>query len=206
MSHQFIYLPFLNGAYSTAPGIKLTANEKSEKDRLIFQIDDNYTQYIENKKQCRNEDINKYYLTHQPVENTIRRVNEYMLHTFVSEHPEVFTLETSRVLLNQITGERIALEQNGLDCKNSCYQSLFDALCTQVQEDVAIVQLVKDEDYLTAIHLSSPNHWSPADKIGRPFDEIHRPVAGMEQTNLHYRKILDTIVQKADLLPALPGG
>jgi hypothetical protein len=76
------------------------------------------------------------------------------------------------------------------------YISLFDALCSQVQEDVAICQLEGERDWLAAIHLSSPNHWDPAQKIGRPFSSVHAVVPGMERLNQQYFKMLVTAVQK----------
>jgi dimethylamine monooxygenase subunit A len=73
---------------------------------------------------------------------------------------------------------------------------LFDALCCQVQEDVAVVQMREGEhrDFLTAIHLCSPNHWSPAEKIGNAFHKIHEPVPNMERVTQHYSKMLSNIV------------
>ena len=43
------YLPFLNGIYSTAPGLIPVAKQEVEEDKLIFQIDDLYNDYLKNK-------------------------------------------------------------------------------------------------------------------------------------------------------------
>jgi hypothetical protein len=76
------------------------------------------------------------------------------------------------------------------------YVSLFDALCCQVQEDIAVCQLNRNEDWLAAIHLCAPNHWAPQDKIGKPFNKVHAPVADMEKINASYRKMFDSLVHK----------
>ncbi|MEP4533871.1 MAG: DUF3445 domain-containing protein [Cyclobacteriaceae bacterium] len=193
MSDGTKYLPFLSGEYSTAPGIKLSAREKSERDRLVFQIDENYAEYIKNKEQCRSENIRKYHLTAHLKDETIAVANKFISKQLALEHPNHFTLDGD-VLTNNLKKEtlRIAHEPTG----HTNYLSLFDALCCQVQEDLAVFQLTDESEYLAAIHLCSPNHWSPADKIGQPFDAIHKPVAGMEKTLERYRAMLQSIVKQ----------
>jgi len=79
---------------------------------------------------------------------------------------------------------------------DNTYPSLFDALCSQVEEDMAVCQIQGEQDWLAAIHLSAPNHWAPADKIGRPFGTVHGEVPGMEKLNQQYFKMLLTVIQK----------
>ncbi|MEO9475116.1 MAG: DUF3445 domain-containing protein [Cyclobacteriaceae bacterium] len=190
MSDGKKYLPFLSGEYSTAPGIKLSAREKSEYDRLVFQIDENYSAYIKNKEDCRKEDISKYHLTSHLKGETIAAVNKYIINELSQEHPDHFTFDGS-LLINNLKKETLKVSS-----KHTNYLSLFDALCCQVQEDLAVFQLTDESEYLAAIHLCSPNHWSPADKIGQPFDAIHKPVAGMEKTLERYRAMLQSIVKQ----------
>lgn len=189
------YLPFIGGVYSTAPGLKLTAKEPLPQDRFIFQVDDRYQTYLQNKQACRREDIHKYYLEFEPLMATMRTVNEYIVAKLVEEYPDHF-IRSGTALLNKLTNREIQVGEDWLATDNTDYLSLFDALCNQVQEDVAVFQLTRHADYLAAIHLCAPNHWSPGEKIGKPFDQIHEPVAGMDQTMRHYRKILESIVYK----------
>lgn len=196
MSKKFRYLPFLNGTYSTAPSLKPTNKHASKEDRLVFQVDETYMDYHHNKIQCRQEDIHKYSLESDLKESTIRRINRYLIKQLQNEHPRIFTTPDKYQLFNHTTNESIIFEKDGINVKSNVYSSAFDALCSQVQEDLAIVQLEDERDYLTAIHLCSPNHWSPSEKIGKAFDAIHEPVADMEDTNLHYRKIIETLVHK----------
>ena len=189
------YLPFMSGVYSTAPGLKLTSKEPLPQDRFIFQIDDSYQTYLQNKQDCRREDIHKYYLESEPLAATMQTVNKYIVANLVEEYPDHF-IQSDTALLNKLTNQTIPISEDWLATHNTDYLSLFDALCNQIQEDVAVFQLTRHADYLAAIHLCAPNHWSPAEKIGKPFDQIHEPVAGMDQTLQHYRKILESIVYK----------
>ncbi|MEJ0031083.1 MAG: heme-dependent oxidative N-demethylase subunit alpha family protein [Bacteroidota bacterium] len=75
-------------------------------------------------------------------------------------------------------------------------QTDFDSLCSSLQEDVAVVQLDGEKDWLAAIHLCSPNHWDPRTKIGRPFDEIHTPVPEIGRTVKNYQVMLKMIIDK----------
>lgn len=72
----------------------------------------------------------------------------------------------------------------------------FDTLCSQFQEDIAVIQLDREKDWLAAIHLCSPNHWDPRTKIGKPFDAIHTPVPEIERTVKNYMVMLKMIVDK----------
>jgi hypothetical protein len=150
------FLPFMTGVYTTAPGLMPQAKEGNN----IFDADENYNAYIENKRRCREEDITKYYCTHDFKEQTRDAVINFL-----------------QSQINQATGD-------------------FDVLCRQVQEDVAVVQLEGDKDWLAAIHLCSPNHWDPRTKIGRPFNEIHMPVPHIERTVKNYQVMLKMIIDK----------
>ena len=192
------YLPFTTGAYTTAAGLTAMSKALSDYDQRVFQIDENYDAYYENKISCRQEDIHKYYLEHQLSERTIRHVNRYIVDQLVREYPEQFTYDAAnQSLSNTKTAQSIKWNDDGVLTAEGMWVSLFDALCSQVQEDVAIFQLDAGgaHDFLTAIHLCSPNHWSPAEKIGKRFDRIHEPVPHMEKVLTHYLKLLTSIIQ-----------
>lgn len=190
------YLPFLTGTYTTAPG--LTPMAKADgRDKLFFQIDDTYEHYIENKRECRRENIRKYFCEHKLNSNTIKAVNQFIANQLVLEYPQQFIFQSAEEkieLTNTRTNEILKWTPDWQAVENKNYLSLLDALCSQAQEDLAIFQLQDTEDYLSAIHLCSPNHWAPSDKIGKPFSAIHAPVPAMERTLLHYQKMLSAIV------------
>ncbi len=188
------YLPFLSGIYTTAPGL-VSITRAEGYDALVFQIDESYSLYLENKKACREEDIHKYYCEERMQPETMSSVNEYLVKQLAQEHPQQFEVNyTERQFTNATTGEVFCWNEDWLSIRGNCYESLFDALCSQVQEDIAVVQLTNDEDWIAAIHLCSPNHWAPGEKIGRPFSAAHAPVPGMEKTLQHYRKMLESVI------------
>jgi dimethylamine monooxygenase subunit A len=193
------YLPFLDGKYSTAPALTAMAKTESAKDQFVFQLDDQYQDYVENKHACRREDISKYYVEKELRKETLATINQTIVRQLVAEYPDIFILETSQnayFLHNTRTGGGLQWNEDWIDIVHPAYTSLFDALCSQVQEDVAICQLDGERDWLAAIHLSAPNHWAPAEKIGRPFSAVHAIVPGMEKLNQQYFKMLVTAVQK----------
>lgn len=178
----------MSGVYTTAPG--LTPLSRSADTPKALDIDENYISYLKNKEECRAEDITKYHCIHEFGEPTRRVVIQSLAERMSSEYPDVFGLRDG--LTNKKTGETISL--NGpVDSK---YLSVFDAICSQLQEDVAVVQMNGDKDWLTAIHLCSPNHWDPRTKIGKPFNDIHAPVPGIERTVRNYQVMLKMIIDK----------
>jgi hypothetical protein len=189
------YLPFLDGNYSTAPGLNAMA-KASPADQFVFQLDDQYAMFIDNIRRCRAEDIHKYYWQKDLSPETAVGVNRLMVDRLVAEYPADFVLVGECALENRRTGERLEWARDWLTMAGGEYISLFDALCSQVQEDVAICQLEEERDWLAAIHLSAPNHWDPAEKVGRPFSSVHAVVPGMEKLNQNYFKMLVTAVQK----------
>ena len=179
------YLPFLDGKCST--------------DQTIFQLDYQYHTYLNNKFECRKEAIDKYYLEKDLYPSTLIEANKLLAGQLVKEYPADFVLTEQKghyVFHNKITGGTLEWKNDWIAIEHRSYTSLFDALSSQVQEDIAICQLENERDWLAAIHLSAPNHWSPAEKIGRPFDAIHSSVPGMEKLNQQYLRKLATLVQK----------
>jgi hypothetical protein len=189
------YLPFLDGKYSTAPGLNVLAKADG-KDQLIFQLDDDYDLFIDNKLRCREEDIHKYFIEKELYSATAATVNRFIIARLTLEHPAIFERTGEYTLSNRKTGHTLRWEEDGQTLVSGGYINLLDALSSQVQEDIAICQLEGERDWLAAIHLSAPNHWDPAEKVGRPFSFVHGVVPGMEKLNQQYFKMLVTAVQK----------
>ena len=192
------YLPFLDGKYSTAPALNAMAKANAQ-DQYVFQLDDEYDIYIGNKHGCRNEDIRKYFIEAEGQAGTAAAINRLIVQQLTREHPVVFSLsddDGGYTLHNNRTSQTLHWQSDWINIEPGDYLSLFDALCSQVQEDIAICQLDGDRDWLAAIHLSAPNHWAPAEKIGKPFSAVHAIVPGMEKLNQQYFKMLTTAVQK----------
>ena len=190
------YLPFLDGKYSTAPALNAMAKAGDSRDQFVFQFDQQYDHYLDNKLSCRKEDIHKYYVEAELYPGTMAAINRQIVQLLTTEYPADFESTAENTLHNKKTGQRLQWKDDWITIEHPQFISLFDALCSQVQEDVAICQLEGERDWLAAIHLSSPNHWDPAQKIGKPFSFVHAVVPGMERLNQQYFKMLVTAVQK----------
>jgi hypothetical protein len=193
------YMPFLGGVYSTAPGLIAMARAANPVDRLVFHLDDTYKAYLANKEACREEDIHKYVVERDFSRATAFQVNLLLAKQMVLEYPDTFTLSRHPGrygFLNRVTGKALEWADDWCLMDDPAYLSLFDALCSQVPEDVAVCQLSPGQNHLAAIHLCAPNHWGAADKAGKPFDAVHAAVPDMEKTLQHYPKMLETLVHK----------
>ena len=65
----------------------------------------------------------------------------------------------------------------------------------QVQEDLAIVQEHGDSNRVIYLHVSFPNGWEPAAKIGLDFAQVHEPVAHFETMAANQAKIVKAMIE-----------
>lgn len=186
------FLPFLTGSYSTAPGLA-PLSRGSDGFTKVFDIDEDYPKYIENKQRCRQEDLTKYHATAAWRDDTRNAVNQYLAAQLIKEYPTIFSSD-GRTLTNAKLDLSFAMNEDEIGRQG--FESVFDALCSQVPEDVAVVQLDGVNDSLAAIHLCSPNHWDPRSKIGRPFNEIHVPVPEITRTVKNYPVMFRMVIDK----------
>lgn len=193
---QCLYLPFVSGQYdvSTLGLSYLQVNTAQPENRLI-QIDQHYRAYRRNKERCRQENLGKYYLTHNLNPDTQRQVNQTLLQHLCQAYPQWFQFENG-CLFCHLSGERLRISPERALLPHPMYLDLFDALAAQIQEDLAIWQLQGDSDYLAALHVCAPNAWAPAEKIGKNFDAVHQPVPGMEAQRSNYFNMFKGLIQK----------
>ena len=87
------YFPFINGQYSTGPGLILMEKAVHPADAMVFQIDDDYDKYLANKQNCRQENIQKYYCENTLWTKTSFSVNWFIINKLIKEYPHNFILE-----------------------------------------------------------------------------------------------------------------
>lgn len=202
------YFPLDKGIYEVAPGLKPLAAQRGNggRDALVFQIDEDFALYKKNKDSCRQERLDKYCTFANYSRECSSRVNRFIVEQLCREHPSLFRVESVAAGMDFFcapSDERIRLDKNfellepggdGLP-----YTTAFDALCSQVQEDIAIHCRDPQRtpaDWLGAIHLCSPSHWSAEDKIGKSFFDIHKPVAGIDKINQAAASWVEIMVNK----------
>lgn len=90
------------------------------------------------------------------------------------ELPEQTRAAALRRLLELLTSEHPAVYCEPLPHS-------LEQLPMLMAEDVAIVQLDGEREWLAFGHICLPSSWRLEDKIGRPFLEVHRPVPGFPE-------------------------
>ncbi len=66
----------------------------------------------------------------------------------------------------------------------------FTNVVMQIQEDFIIHRVTDDRDWLAMGHICFPSGWYPEEKIGKNFEEIHKPIPGMKTS----RKLVESMV------------
>lgn len=194
MSNKIVtprYLPFLNGVYEVAPGLSLLSADRGfgTADAKLWQIDESFDHYHTEKTRARDENIDKYYPPHQLPDHEVLPVIRLIASTLAREYPQYFKLSDNEEVWRLeclLTDEILTFDDAYFDRHNSSllynYKDGLDALCGQIQEDIAIWKSnPHTPEHLALVHLCFPNHWSPADKLGKGFNEVHHPVGDWHQ-------------------------
>lgn len=204
------YFPLANGRYEVKPGMiplgKDLGNGKVEEQ--VFQIDANFACYRQVKLAARKENLNKYYQTCDYSLDMAMAVAELIIDRLTEEYPQYFNtklLGDGNIIFNSLlTGETLYLDADlqlqEVKTRNEevipAYASTLDALAAQIQEDITVISRHNRDgrNWVSAIHLCFPNHWSAQEKIGQDFAKVHATVAGMEKINRRANKIVDTMI------------
>jgi len=190
------YFPFESGKYDVStPGLFHLQVETETPEKRLFQIDQSFPHYLQNKVRCRQENINKYFLEQDLDPACQRLVNQTIVDHLCRAYPQWFQFE-HQTLNCLLSGDQLNLSANFELLAHPTYINLLDALASQLQEDLAIWQLQGNHDWLAALHVCAPNHWAPEEKIGNTFAEVHQGVPGMEAQRGNYLLMLKGLIQK----------
>ncbi|MEA5603142.1 DUF3445 domain-containing protein [Nostoc sp. UHCC 0252] len=194
----------MSGRYEVKPGMMAFGScGNTQADRQVFQIDDNFAHYRQIKLLARGERLSKYYQTCNYSQAVAGAIARLIINRLIQEHPQHFHCQRSRdntlKFHSQLTKETLYLDselqlQQVEGTVVPAYASTLDALATQVQEDLTIICRADASNWLGAVHLCYPNHWSAEEKIGKDFATIHAPVAGMEKINRRAGAIANTMI------------
>lgn len=205
------YFPLANGRYEVKPGmIPLGSDLGNGKfDQQVFQIDSNFAHYRRLKLAARRENLSKYYQTSDYSLNVATAIAELIINRLTQEYSQYFNAELlsngDTRFSSSLTGETLYLDADlqlqEVKFKGEkvipIYISTLDALAAQIQEDLTVICRTRDRrNWVSAIHLCFPNHWSAREKIGQDFATVHAPVAGMDKINRQADKIVDTTIDR----------
>lgn len=201
------YFPLMSGSYEVKPGMMPFGSclGNTQADQQVFQIDDNFTHYRQAKLLARAERLSKYYQICNYSKAVSGAIAHLIINRLTQEHPHHFYCQKSTantlIFHSQLTNETLYLDAE-LQLQQvqgsevvPAYASTLDALAAQVQEDLTIICRSADgSNWLSAVHLCYPNHWSAEEKISQDFATIHAPVAGMEKINRRGDAIANTMI------------
>lgn len=182
------YFPPEKGVYEIKPGLMPVGKDlgNGKSDCRVFQFDNQFRTYYNNKLKARNESEEKYICIQPQADLCV--INRFILETLCKEYPDYFSFN---------------MQNNYLDCHLTDKQlqtntdNLFVELGMQVPEDLAVMQLDSHGNgKVIALHLCAPNHWAAQDKIGEDFIGIHMPVPDMERIYQRQREINQACLNK----------
>ncbi len=208
------YFPLSSGKYEVKPGMVRLGScfGNGVADKQVFQIDANFANYRESKVIARAERLSKYYQTYNYSDAVATAVGRLIVTRLVCEHSQFFEIEKLTgdflALHCKLTQEMLFFDGNyrlqqveAFTKPIPAYVSTLDALASQVQEDITVVcRSSNTHNWVSAIHLCFPNHWSADDKIGRDFATVHAPVAGMEKINQRANAIVNTMIVRSPMV------
>ncbi|MGV3527194.1 MAG: heme-dependent oxidative N-demethylase subunit alpha family protein [Candidatus Sericytochromatia bacterium] len=190
------YAPFASGTYTMSPGLRHLQIDATDPARRLVQLDAEYPLYRANKQAIRASALARHVGTQGFDPATRQAVFETLIGQLCAAYPAYFRLEAPGRLHCLLSGEELVYAEDYTLAPHSVYADLWDALASQIQEDLAVWQLRGEHDSLSALHVCAPNGWDPAAKLGLSFDQIHAPVPGMERQRAHYLPLLKGLIHK----------
>ncbi|GAB4455817.1 MAG: DUF3445 domain-containing protein [Armatimonadaceae bacterium] len=198
------YFPIRNGRYDTSPNLFRfnTAFGNGAADGRLLQIDRDFARYRANKIACRLERFPKYVAAADLDPDTAEAVARLLCVRAAVEYPDLFSLEMGQagagVLECRLTGERIVLDARmRLADEGNSYRDTLDALCCQIQEDIAVVRRDPDRgDWIAYLHLCAPSFWGAEEKVGKSFTAAHLPVPDFGKVSAAAHALMETIIHR----------
>ena len=202
------YFPLQGGRYTVSPSLHRFGTDfgNGPADNHLFQIDQEFFRFRENKMRCRRENPRKYVCEANLPDNVHAAAVRLLRERLVTEHPFLFSAAGSDTLHCRLTGETLHFDlQNelttvsGADAATQAHEDALDALCCQFPEDIAIICRDPDtgRDWLAKLHLCAPSHWAGGEKIGRTWEATHEPVPGMEKSRNAASSLVGVMIERA---------
>lgn len=159
--------PWKSGKFKIAAGLRPLGNNP------IFQEENDLEFYLENKRLARQEGESKYYPPTQGLSSDEMELIGKVLQTQILKDLPHYSFDKSFPARDEV-----------------------DFFISQVPEDFSMWKKESNKEWLALIHLSAPNHWAAADKIGKSFFEVHSPVPHIDPISKVAIKLFDQVVQK----------
>lgn len=182
------YFPVSRNPFAFKTGLNKISFTQNTNKFKIFQIDADWNVYHQQKLKSRAEDLGKYIISYDFPSALNKSLCEFIIQTLLKQHSTIFSQKEKENLYcfkNEITNEEIYYDESFTLYSSNLnpsppYESLLDALCCQIQEDISFISVKNNKDIINYLHLCFPNHWAAADKIGKSFLQAHAPVPAMQ--------------------------
>ena len=171
-------------------------------DARVFQLDTAWPVYRQAKHETRAESLGKYFGELAGEEPVIAAAAREMARRLGEEYPRLFHFEACASgwqLHNRWFGERLRCEGARAlltPAPRPDGGRVLDALALQVPDDIAVVHAAHGAPRVVALHICYPNHWAPADKLGRDFQGVHAPVPGISRLARDERRLHEVLVDQ----------
>lgn len=189
------YYPWTRGVYEVSPGLRPFGADfgNGDADGKLFQIDEEFDTYADNKRRALRERRGKYVRAFR----LSREVESAALHLITSrlatDYPNRFRVEYPDRTVSLYDGD---LRYDLSAMTRGDRSDSLDFLARLVQEDFAIVSTLDHTDWISYLHLCSPSHWAAEEKVGRSFFDVHHPIPGFERVNAAAPGLIDAMVNK----------
>lgn len=184
------YFPLKNGELPPSTVKMVRMSQLEPKHRSIFQIDRWYDLFLKNKDQCRTEKLSKYY---QFSHINKAPIIKFIIQKLSMEYPQLFQWKADinklwcvkRLEFLEFDKDYNLIGDEDLFGNKSKYVDAFDALATQIPEDLLICSMDEQgNDFISNAHLMAPAEWSAEWAIGKSFAQIHEGVKKADGTQV----------------------
>ncbi|SFJ31105.1 heme-dependent oxidative N-demethylase subunit alpha family protein [Planctomicrobium piriforme] len=209
---QARYFPVDDAPYRLSAGLRKLGSDfgNGAADAHVVQIDEKYFEYRTNKLAARRERLGKYFAAHEFLTETESSICGLLSQLLLKEYPQYFfrrNLDSNCWQLHcNLTEEVLHFEQGNYLPRLSTvqadppYVSSLDALVCQMPEDLAVTLRNDERDWLAAVHLCAPGHWSAEEKIGRNFGEVHAPIPLIDPIVRASASLVRAMVEKGPMV------
>lgn len=198
-----LYTPFDKGLYQVGPLLRPFGTPFGNSEQIenqIFQIDEEYPSYKENKIQALSERKSKYICESRFSNEAKKRILFFIIERLCLDHPLLFKVKTIDNYLHLSCAhsqhEHVFSEDGVLIKSTSMATDALEAISLEIQEDFSVWTYEGEDDWMAYVSLCSPNHWAAEDKIGRDFFAVHEPVAGAGPMLKTSKKLVESMVHK----------
>ncbi len=200
------YFPLDRGLYEVAPGLFPLGYDfgNGENDKKIFQIENDFQHFRDNKIEGKKERLSKYLISRSLPDDVRSVAINWFLVRLATEWPQYFQLNSvgeQTKLMCSLTNESFVFDQLGnLEASNTSLHpepnDALEALGFLIPEDFAILSRENQKDQISYLHLFSPSHWAAEDKIGLNFHDIHSSIPGSDRLVKASTNLVEAMIHK----------